>query len=174
MGKRSGEDDECDDDDDDDDDEDGHPDGRRTSPPSLHLTMEPLLALLVAVLFGLGVYLLIQRNLLRAVFGLILISNAANLLIFTMGRLTRAVPPVIPAGLDAPEVAVANPLPQALVLTAIVIGFGLIVFTLVLVMRAYESLRTVVPDEVEHAEVGEEKYAKGYVPSTPEAEDVPT
>jgi multicomponent Na+:H+ antiporter subunit C len=136
--------------------------------------MEPLLALVVGVLFAIGVYLLLQRNLLRVVFGLIVISNAANLLIFTMGRVTRAIPPVIPPGLDAPEMAVANPLPQALVLTAIVIGFGLIVFALVLVLRVYESLQTMVPDDLEEPEHGRPKYGPKYVPSLPTAEDLPS
>jgi multicomponent Na+:H+ antiporter subunit C len=136
--------------------------------------MEPLLALLVATLFALGVYLLMQRNLLRALFGLILIGNAANLLIFTMGRVPRAIPPVIPPGLDAPEVAVANPLPQALVLTAIVIGFGLITFALVLVMRAYESLRTMVPDELEKPERGRPKYGPEFDAMPPTHEELPS
>lgn len=136
--------------------------------------MEPLLALLVGTLFGFGVYLLLQRNLLRMLFGLILISNAANLVMFTMGRVTRALPPVIPPGLDAPAVAVANPLPQALVLTAIVIGFGLITFALVLVMRAYEALGTMVPDEVDQPERGRPKYGAEFDPMPPTHEELPT
>jgi len=134
--------------------------------------MEPLLALLVGLLFGVGIYLLLQKNLLRIVFGVIVISNAANLLIFTVGRVTRSLPPLIPEGFDAPAAAVANPLPQALVLTAIVIGFGLVVFALVLVMRTYESLQTMVPDEIEEAERGKEKYGPGYVPSPDDAKEV--
>lgn len=134
--------------------------------------MEPLLALLVGVLFGTGVYLLLQKSLLRMVFGIIVISNAANMLIFTVGRVTRSLPPLIPEGFDAPVGVVANPLPQALVLTAIVIGFGLVVFALVLVMRAYESLGTMVPDDVEDAERGRERYGRGYVPSPDDAKEV--
>lgn len=110
--------------------------------------MEVPIAFLVGVLFASGLYLMMQRNLLRFVFGLLLLSGAVNVLIFTAGRLTRGLPPIIPDGLDAPAGAVANALPQAVVLTAIVIGFGLIVFTLVLLLRVYERLGTVETDEL--------------------------
>ena len=108
--------------------------------------MEPLLAIVVGVLFASGIYLMLRRNLLRFIFGLILLSNGANLLIFTAGRVTRANPPLIPADSDFPVGEVANALPQALVLTAIVIGFGLVSFALVLLMRAYQTLGTVDTD----------------------------
>lgn len=134
--------------------------------------MEVLLAVLVGLLFAVGVYLMLRRNLLRVLFGLIVFSNAVNLLIFTLGRLTRAVPGVIPEGLEAPVGAVANPLPQALVLTAIVIGFGLVVFALVLVMRAYEALGTMVPDEIEGAARSRPAYGTDYLPSPPDSEEV--
>ncbi|WP_237067125.1 Na+/H+ antiporter subunit C [Microbulbifer guangxiensis] len=114
--------------------------------------METALALLVGILTATGVYLMLARNLLRYLFGLILLSNAANLAIFTAGRLTRASPPLVPAGLEAPAVAVANPLPQALILTAIVIGFGLLAFTLALIVRAYRRLGTLDADDMRVAE----------------------
>jgi multicomponent Na+:H+ antiporter subunit C len=65
-----------------------------------------------------------------------------NLLIFTAGRILREVPPIIPEGLDVPATAVANPLPQALILTAIVISFSFFAFLLVLAYRAYQELGT--------------------------------
>jgi multicomponent Na+:H+ antiporter subunit C len=105
--------------------------------------MEALLALVVGVLFAAGVYLLMDGNLVRAVFGLILMSNAANLLFFTAGRVMRGVPPLVPEGMAAPAGVVANPLAQALVLTAIVIGFGLVSFALVLVYRYQRTFGTV-------------------------------
>lgn len=108
--------------------------------------MEPLLALVVGVLFACGIYLMLRRNLLRFVFGLILLSNGANLLIFTAGRLTRVTPPLIPEDAEVPVAEVANALPQALVLTAIVIGFGLVAFALVLLMRTYSELGTINTD----------------------------
>lgn len=119
--------------------------------------MEPVIAVLVGILVAAAVYLMLARNFLRFLFGLILISNAANLTIFVSGRLGAAgEPPLIAEGSDAPIGEVANALPQALVLTAIVIGFGLFAFALVLAFRTYESLRTLDSDEMRVAEPREE------------------
>lgn len=114
--------------------------------------MEALFALTIGVLVATAVYLMLARNVLRFIFGLVLISNAANLTIFVSGRLTPGAPPLIPAGADAPVGVVANALPQALVLTAIVIGFGLFAFALVLMFRAYTSLGTLYSDDMRVAE----------------------
>jgi len=111
--------------------------------------MQILLVLLAGVLFAAGVYLVLRRNLLRMIFGLVLLSNAVNLLVFAMGRVARLAPPLVPEGATAPVEAVANPLPQALVLTAIVIGFGLVSFALVLAYRSFVTLGTVETDELE-------------------------
>ena len=110
--------------------------------------MEVVLSVLVGVLFATSIYLMLARNLLRFLFGMILMSNGANLAIFTAGRLTLASPPLIPEGAYAPDGVAANALPQALVLTAIVIGFGLFAFALVLAFRAYSSLGTLDTDEM--------------------------
>ncbi|RVT87030.1 Na+/H+ antiporter subunit C [Rhodobacteraceae bacterium CCMM004] len=117
--------------------------------------METLLAVTVGILIGAAVYLMLARNVMRFIFGLVLISNAANLIIFTAGRLTPGAPPLIPEGADAPADVVANALPQALVLTAIVIGFGLFAFALVLVFRAYATLGTLESDRMRVAEPDE-------------------
>ncbi|MGB0158040.1 MAG: Na+/H+ antiporter subunit C [Thalassovita mediterranea] len=114
--------------------------------------MEALLALTIGVLVATAVYLMLARNVLRFIFGLVLISNAANLTIFVAGRLTAGAPPLIPEGAKAPVGEVANALPQALVLTAIVIGFGLFAFALVLMFRAYTHLGTLYSDEMLVAE----------------------
>jgi multicomponent Na+:H+ antiporter subunit C len=111
--------------------------------------MQVLLVLLAGVLFAAGVYLVLRRNLLRMIFGLILLSNAVNVLVFAMGRVARLAPPLVPAGAEVPVAAVANPLPQALVLTAIVIGFGLVSFALVLAYRSFVTLGTVDTDEMD-------------------------
>ncbi len=113
--------------------------------------MEILFAITIGVLVACSVYLMLSNHLLRFIFGLVLISNAANLTIFVAGRLTDGAPPLIPVGADAPEIA-ANALPQALVLTAIVIGFGLFAFAIVLVFRAWTSLNSLTPDEMRLAE----------------------
>lgn len=110
--------------------------------------MEVPVALTVGIVFGSGLYLVMQRNLLRFVFGLILMSGAVNVALFVAGRLTRGVAPLVPEGAKAPPPGSANALPQALILTAIVIGFGLIVFALVLLLRTYERLGTVQTDEM--------------------------
>ena len=118
--------------------------------------METALAILIGVLVAASVYLMLARSILRFLFGLILLSNAANLLIFTSGKLTLGAPPLVPEGLDAPIGPVANALPQALVLTAIVIGFGLFAFALVLALRAYTELGTLDSDQMRLAEPRED------------------
>lgn len=118
--------------------------------------MEALFAVLAGLLVAGGVFLIVQRNLIRVVFGIILLSNAVNLIVITAGRITRARPPLIPADAYAPAEAVANPLPQALVLTAIVIGFGLVVFTLVLLLRGFLELGTVHIGELPEVEESDE------------------
>ena len=86
---------------------------------------------------------MLGRKLIRFIFGLVLVSNAVNLLLFTGGRLTFPHPPLIPEGATTLAGPVANALPQALMLTAIVIGFALLAFIFVLFYRAYEELGTV-------------------------------
>jgi len=102
--------------------------------------IETAFAALTGLFFAAGIYLLLSRSIIRMLLGLTLFGNAVNLLIFTAGRITRAVPPIVPAGLETPAGAVANPLPQALILTAIVIGFAMFAFLLVLTYRAYRAL----------------------------------
>lgn len=117
--------------------------------------MEFLFAITIGVLVSSAVYLMLSNNLLRFIFGLVLISNAANLTIFVSGRMTDGAPPLIPEGADAPLGDVANALPQALVLTAIVIGFGLFAFAIVLVFRAWTTLGSLTPDNMRLAEPDE-------------------
>ena len=114
--------------------------------------MTIVLALLVGVLFAASVYLMLSRTLVRYLFGLVLMGNAANLLIFAVGGLSLGEPAIIPSGLSAPNEAIANPLPQALILTAIVISFGLLAFAMVLAFRANEELGTTVTDKMRVAE----------------------
>lgn len=118
--------------------------------------MELITALVAGALLAASFYLLMRRNLLRFVIGLIILANAVNLVIFTMGRLTREEPPLIPYGEKVITGAYANPLPQALILTAIVISFGLLAFTLVLVYRNFAANETIESDEVRTSEPDEE------------------
>lgn len=124
--------------------------------------MENLLAIAVGGLVACGVFLILARDLIRVMLGLAILSNAANLLIFTSGRVIRNAPPIIPGDLQAPEGAMANPLPQALILTAIVIGFSLLAFALVLSYRAYAATSTV---DVDAMRVAEPAYDGQTVPS---------
>jgi multicomponent Na+:H+ antiporter subunit C len=101
-----------------------------------------LMAILIGVLYTTGIYLMLRRNIVELVFGLMILSHAANLLIFTIGGLVRANPPLAGIGAAAPPAGVADPVPQALVLTAIVIGFALSAFAAVLVKRVYQSTGT--------------------------------
>ncbi len=110
--------------------------------------MELLLALSSGVLYAAGIYLMLRRRLAQLIIGLGLLSNGTNLLIFTAGDLTRARPPVVPVGAQVLQQPYADPVPQALVLTAIVIGFGLTAFSLVLAHRVHETAGTDDIDEV--------------------------
>lgn len=104
--------------------------------------MELLLAVVCGVLYATGVYLMLRRRLAQLIIGLGLLSNGANMLIFTAGGLTRGHPPVVPEGAEELVPPYADPVPQALILTAIVIGFGVLAFSLVLAHRVHESLGT--------------------------------
>jgi multicomponent Na+:H+ antiporter subunit C len=108
--------------------------------------MEALLAIAVGVLFATGTYMILRRSLTKVILGLGLISNAANLLIFTAAGLTRGLPPIIGHHDKVLSPAAADPLPQALILTAIVITFGVQAFALVLVYRAYQAVGSDDPD----------------------------
>lgn len=114
--------------------------------------METVPALLVGLLFAISAYLLLSSSLIRLILGVFVLGNATHLMIFVLGRLTRESPPLIQYGLKAAEPGIANPLPQALILTAIVISFSLFAFLLVLSYRAYQSLDTINTDEMRVAE----------------------
>ncbi len=102
--------------------------------------MTNVLAFVIGGLYAVGLYLMLRRNLAKLIIGLALLTNAANLLIFTVGGLTRARPPFIAPGDKLPDGPIADPLPQALILTAIVIGFGVLAFTMVLAYRAGQAV----------------------------------
>lgn len=102
--------------------------------------MTLLLAASIAVLFGAGVYMMMRRSIVKLVIGLALLGHAANLLIYLVSGLLRGRPALIDLGEKVPDAPHADPLPAALILTAIVIGFGLLSFTLVLVKRVATTL----------------------------------
>lgn len=96
----------------------------------------------IAAIMGCGLYLMLSRHVLRILLGVMLISATVNLTIFLAGRIGPNPPPVIREGQTVLEAGAANPLPQALVLTAIVIGFSLVAFAAALALRTYRSLGT--------------------------------
>ena len=98
--------------------------------------MEALFALVIGVLTACGVYLALRARTFPVVLGLTLLSYAVNLFLFGMGRLTIGRPPVI----DPQAAGYADPLPQALVLTAIVISFAMTAFVIMLSLRARADL----------------------------------
>ena len=114
--------------------------------------MQTLCAVLAGIMVAASVYLILDRNLMRFIFGLVLAGNAINLLIFTTGRLESRLPPLIPDKMTVGQELFANALPQALILTAIVIGFALLSFVFILFYRAFQTLGTV---ETESMRAGE-------------------
>ena len=104
--------------------------------------MEIIMAIIVGALYAAGVYMIRRRSLVKLIIGLGLLGHASNMLIFSMGELVRGNPPLIPEGLEAPIAPFADPLPQALILTAIVIGFGAQAFAIVLIKRVYQRIGT--------------------------------
>lgn len=104
--------------------------------------MEPVFALVATVFLAAAFYLLLSRHVVRMLIGVALLGNGVNLSLFIAGRLTRDVPPVMGAGDEVLKAGAANPLPQALILTAIVISFSFFAYLLVLGYRAYQTLGT--------------------------------
>ncbi|OCA88146.1 Na(+)/H(+) antiporter subunit C [Bacillus sp. FJAT-27225] len=100
--------------------------------------MEILMAFVIGILFMTATYLMLSRSLLRIIIGTGLLSHGAHLLILTMGGLKRGAAPILRDEIDT----YTDPLPQALILTAIVISFGVTAFFLVLAYRSYKELGT--------------------------------
>jgi multicomponent Na+:H+ antiporter subunit C len=100
--------------------------------------MEILMSVVIGVLFASATYLMLSRSILRIIIGTGLLSHGAHLLILTMGGLKKGAPPILGGNADA----YTDPLPQALILTAIVISFGVTSFFLVLAYRTYKELGT--------------------------------
>jgi multicomponent Na+:H+ antiporter subunit C len=119
-----------------------------------------LLSLTIAGMFGTGAYLMLKRDLIRLIAGMILIGNAANLFIMSSG-LRRGAAALVPS-----DEQMADPLVQAMVLTAIVISFAVAALALVLVYRVYTSHYSV---DIQRLSVAEERQAER---EEPESEDL--
>lgn len=101
--------------------------------------MALLLSISAGVLFTAGLYMVLRRSLVKILVGLLLLGYAVNLLLFSSVGLIPGQPPILPRNPDQP---VADPVPQALILTAIVISFGLTAFAVGLVRQVYQVLGT--------------------------------
>lgn len=114
----------------------------------------------IATIMGCGIYLLLSRHVVRIVFGIALLSAATNLLIFVAGRLRSTQPPVIESGVEVLDPLAANPLPQALILTAIVIGFALVSFAAALAFKAFGAIGSLDTRQMTDAEDMGSPYTK--------------
>ena len=114
--------------------------------------MDHLLSLVVGVLLASGFYMLLRRSLVRLIIGLVLLSQGANLFLFTVGGMVRGQPPIVAHAAKALPQPVSDPLPQALILTAIVIGFGLQAFAVVLLRRVLTSTGKEDLDQLDRSE----------------------
>ena len=119
--------------------------------------MEILIACLIGLMFAAALYLMLSGSLVKFVFGFTLIGNAVNLLIFTAGRLRHVRPPLIPSDHTGLTHTVSNALPQALILTAIVIGFAMVTFVLGLLLRTYAHTGTLDGGEASFLNEADEK-----------------
>lgn len=101
--------------------------------------MELLLILLVGILYSAGIFLMLRRSMVKLLLGLLLLGNGANILIFLMGGLTKGKPPILKETEKHFTDAYADPVPQALILTAIVISFALTAFAIILLKKVYAT-----------------------------------
>lgn len=102
--------------------------------------MDLLLPILTGILYAAGLSLLLHRSFMKMILGIIVMGHATNLFLFVVSRLSRE-PALLGEG-EASLSTIADPVPQALILTAIVIGFGIQAFAIVLLKRAYQSKKT--------------------------------
>lgn len=110
--------------------------------------MDLLLAVLVGSLYASGIYMLLRRSMVKMIIGLILLGNGVNLLIFLLGGVSKGKPPILGGNLES----FADPVPQALILTAIVISFGLQAFAIILIQKVFEVLGTDDLDRIQKME----------------------
>jgi len=111
--------------------------------------MNLILALVIGILYGTGVFLMLRRSITKLLFGLILLAHGTNLLIFVSSGLVRGAPPLIAEGEQTLEMPYADPVAQALILTAIVISFSVVAFTAVLLYRVFQTIGTDDMDQMQ-------------------------
>ena len=109
-------------------------------------------ALAVAALVAAGVYLVLGRDLLRVVVGVSLLGSGINLVLASAGRVDNVFPPFVSPTVGTLTAGAANPVPQALVLTAVVIGFSLVCLSLILLLALYDTTGSRSVDDLVAAE----------------------
>lgn len=102
--------------------------------------MNVMLAIIIGILYTAGLYMMLRRSLVKVIIGLVLLGHAANLLIFTLGKMVKGKPSFIAENAQILTEPYSDPVPQALILTAIVIGFGIQAFAIVLYKRTYQTV----------------------------------
>lgn len=114
--------------------------------------METIIILITGFLFACGIYLILRRSLMRMLIGILFLSQSANLALLVMGGLGAGTSPIVTEGHNGLLPGQPDPLPQALILTAIVIGFGVIAFVMVLVKKAYSRIHIDDLDKLTHTD----------------------
>ena len=115
--------------------------------------MTLLLAIVVGCLYASALFMMLRRSIVKLIFGLVLLGHGTNLLIFTAGGLTRGHPPLIPGDKVTITQPYADPVAQALILTAIVISFAVLAFAVVLLYRVYQTIGTENMDKLRAADL---------------------
>lgn len=129
--------------------------------------MELVFALMVGTLYSCALYMLLRRSLVKLIVGLILLGAGSNLLIFTAAGLVRGHPPLIPSDTTSIAAPYADPVPQALILTAIVISFGVTIFAVALIYRTTRTLGTDDADDLTETDRLGEVSERGHIVLVP-------
>ena len=114
--------------------------------------METLMAVVAGTLYAGGLYMMMRRSMVKLIIGLALLSHGANILIFLMGGLIRGRPALISADAVSGAQNISDPVPQALILTAIVIGFAVQAFAVVLIRKVNQVVKTDDLDQLQSTE----------------------
>lgn len=119
---------------------------------SLEINMETLFSIMIACLYTAGTYMMLRRSMVRLIIGFIILSYAANFLIFVSAFLVKGKPPIISSSKVDPA-TLADPLTQSLILTSIVISLGVTSFAVVLIHKAYQVIKS---DDLDALDTGED------------------
>lgn len=114
--------------------------------------MDNLLAITIGVIYAVSFYLMLRRSMVKIILGVLVFGQGVNLLIFLSAGLTRSQEAFLGPGYEPPPAPYSDPLPQALILTAIVIGFGVLAFTLALMHRTHRVVGSDDIDELQQSD----------------------